>query len=67
MKKLFTYSFFLISFIISCGSPPSECECQKELNRLLENSLYGGETESSLSRKCDRAYPNVSYLEADCE
>ena len=67
MKKLFLSSLFLILFIISCGSP-SECECKKEFERLINNYSYnGGELKSSLSLKCEEVYKDASFVYADCD
>ena len=67
MKKLFLSSLFLILFIISCGSP-SECECKKEFERLINNYSYnGGELKSSLSLKCEEVYKDLSFVNADCD
>ena len=67
MKKLFLSSLFLILFIISCGSP-SECECKKEFERLINNYSYnGGELKSSLSLKCEEVYKDLSFVNANCD
>jgi hypothetical protein len=58
---------FVFGFIGSVTGP-TECECNKELNRLLQESAFTGNTDgSALSRQCDRLYPNVSYIHAECD
>lgn len=64
-------SLIFVLVIQSCSSEtktqepdPTMCECQKELYRLLEiNANTGNIQTSDLSDKCDRIYPNVSYLD----
>lgn len=49
-------------------SAPTECDCSKEFDRLMQATIYSGSPqESALSRKCDRLYPNVSYIYAECD
>ena len=52
----------LIMQIFGVGTP-SPCECEQEMDRLLQNSIYGDFEMTSKMRACDRAYPNVSYLD----
>lgn len=58
---------FVFGFIGSVTGP-TECECNKELYRLLRESAFTGNTDgSALSRQCDRLYPNASYIHAECD
>lgn len=67
-KWIIGIAVFFVFGLIGNVTGPTECECSKELDRLLRKSAYSGNTDgSSLSRKCDRLYPNVSYINAECD
>jgi len=65
---LFTSMFLVTVFVVSCGSDPTECECQEELDKLLSETARSGNAQGSdLAEECDRLYPNVSYIDAKCD
>ena len=67
-KGIIVIAVLFVFSLIGNISGPTECECSKELDRLLRGSVYSGNTDgSALSRKCDRLYPNVSYINAECD
>ncbi len=67
---IFGAIMFASGILVGCVSVtgPTECECNKELDRLLRESAITRNTDgSALSRQCDRLYPNVSYIHAECD
>ncbi|MDA9817294.1 hypothetical protein N9C19_00825 [bacterium] len=65
--KLFVSMFLLLLCVVSCADA-TECECQEELDRLLTETARSGNTDvSALAKECDRLYPNVSYIDAECD
>ncbi len=57
----------LFGVIASCTSDPTKCECQAELNKVLDNAARTGNPETTdLSDKCEQLYGVNGFINENC-